>query len=228
MRIFLLPLLLFSVHVVALATAAENRPQVDIVTDKGTIRCTLFADEAPKTVANFIALADGTKEWKDPKTGEKKTAPFYDGLTFHRVIPGFMIQGGCPLGDGRGGPGYSFQDEINARSLGLDKEMVQLQNMQTVSLQQAYESVGYVYNATLPPSHRPLKGMLAMANAGPNTNGSQFFINLEDTPHLTGKHTVFGEVTSGQDIVAAIGAKATTPGGPTVKILRIRSVPAAP
>lgn len=274
MRTLLLPLILLLVHVAALASGAENRPQVDIVTDKGTIRCTLFAVEAPKTVANFIALADGTKEWTDPKTGEKKTAPFYDGLAFHRVIPGFMIQGGCPLGDGSSGPGYTFQDEINAKSLGLDKEMALsgqelhpqcnymtqqffqaiiqphlaakgitqatpqqqqqdaimalLPTLQNISLQEFYEALGYVYDATLPPSHRPLKGMLAMANSGPNTNGSQFFINLDDTPHLTGKHTVFGEVTSGQEIVAAIGAKPTTPGGPAVKILRIRSVPASP
>jgi len=274
MRILLIPLILLLVHVATLACGAENRPQVDIITDKGTIRCTLFADEAPKTVANFIALADGTKEWTDPKTGEKKTAPFYDGLTFHRVIPGFMIQGGCPLGDGSSGPGYTFQDEINAKSLGLDTEMAlkgqelhpwcqhmsekffraiiqprlaakgitqatpqqqhqdavmaMLPTLQNISLQEFYEAFGFVYDATLSPSHRPLKGMLAMANSGPNTNGSQFFINLDDTPHLTGQHTVFGEITSGQEVVAAIGAKPTTPGGPTVKILRIRSVPASP
>jgi cyclophilin family peptidyl-prolyl cis-trans isomerase len=127
-------------------------PTAEIATRYGTIELELLADEAPKTVENFTKLAaDG----------------FYDGLVFHRVIPDFMIQGGCPEGTGRGGPGYTFEDEIN--------------------------------------DHRIVRGTLAMANAGPNTNGSQFFIVTADaTPWLDGKHTAFGQVTSGMDTVFAI------------------------
>lgn len=257
--------------------AADPRPQVDIVTNMGTIRCTLFADAAPETVANFLALAEGSKPWTDPTTGAAMTKPFFDGLVFHRVIADFMIQGGCPLGQGSSGPGYAFKDEINATSLGLDTEMAltgeqlhpqcgymgqqffqyllrprleakgitegtppqqqqaaimaELPLLQKVSLRQFYEAIGYVYDDTLPPSHRPVKGCLAMANSGPNTNGSQFFINLADTPHLTGKHTVFGEVTGGADIVAAIGATKTGPGDrplEPITIISIRRVASEP
>lgn len=138
-------------------------------TSKGTFKIKLFADRVPKTVDNFVGLAKGTKEWKDPKTGAAmKGKPFYDGLTFHRVIPGFMIQGGCPKGDGTGGPGYQFDDEFD-KGLKHDKE-----------------------------------GILSMANAGPNTNGSQFFITLGPTPHLNNRHSVFGEVIDGMDVVKSI------------------------
>jgi peptidyl-prolyl cis-trans isomerase A (cyclophilin A) len=137
-------------------------------TSMGKIVCKLFPDKAPKTVENFVGLAKGTKEWKDPKTGEIVKRPFYDGLIFHRVIPNFMIQGGCPLGTGTGGPGYKFEDEFD-KSLRFDAP-----------------------------------GKLAMANAGPNTNGSQFFITVKETPWLNDKHTIFGEVVSGQDVVVAI------------------------
>jgi cyclophilin family peptidyl-prolyl cis-trans isomerase len=137
-------------------------------TSLGTIVIRLFEKEAPKTVANFIGLAEGTTEFRDPKTGKKETRPFYDGLTFHRVIPDFMIQGGCPLGTGTGDPGYRFADEFHA-SLKHDGP-----------------------------------GKLSMANSGPNTNGSQFFITHVVTQWLDGKHTVFGQVTKGQDIVDAI------------------------
>ena len=127
-------------------------------TSKGAIRCQLFPDKAPKTVANFVGLAEGTRDWTDPATGEKKVGvPLYNGTIFHRVIPDFMIQGGDPLGKGTGGPGYQFEDEIDP-SLQLDHP-----------------------------------GVLAMANAGPNTNGSQFFITEKATPWLTGKHTIFGD-----------------------------------
>lgn len=250
--------------------AADPRPQVDIATSLGTIRCTLFADEAPEAVATFIALAEGTKPWTDPTTGTQVTKPFYDGLVFHRVIAGFMIQGGCPLGNGTSGPGFSFKDEINATSLGLDKEMALkgeelheqcaymgqqfgmacvrplmeakgitaqtppdqqqaaiqqiLPELQKISLKAFYEKLGYVYDDTLPPSHRPVKGSLALANSGPATNGSQFFINLGDTPHLTGKHTVFGEVTTGQEIVDAIGAVKVGPGDRPVTNVVITSI----
>ena len=147
---------------------------VTLHTNKGDINITLFPDQAPETVRNFVGLADGTKEWKDAETGQTKTEPFYNGLTFHRIIPGFMIQGGCPRGDGRGGPGYTFDDEI-AADLAFDKPY-----------------------------------LLAMANAGKQggkgTNGSQFFITVEPTSWLQGKHTIFGEVAdqSSRDVVDAI------------------------
>ena len=205
---------------------------------------------------SFLALAAGTKESTDA-TGAKATKPFYDGLTFHRVIKDFMIQGGCPKGDGTGGPGFAFADEINADSLGLDKERVLDANdqpnqrcayqmhqfgpavvrpalekagvdladraaveaalpglmpgLRQVTLKQFYEALGYRYDAQLPASHAPVIGSLAMANSGPNTNGSQFFINLRETPHLAGKHTVFGEVSAGMEVVRAIGLNPDDP-----------------
>jgi peptidyl-prolyl cis-trans isomerase A (cyclophilin A) len=143
-------------------------------TTKGDIEVRLFPNHAPKTVANFVELAEGGKEWKDPRSGGKTTAKLYDGTIFHRVIEGFMIQGGDPLGSGRGGPGYQFTDEFHPE---------------------------LVFN-------RPY--LLAMANAGPNTNGSQFFITVAPTPHLNRKHTIFGEVTNGSEVVDAI---ATAPAG---------------
>ncbi len=137
-------------------------------TSLGEITCELFPDRAPKTVENFIGLAKGTKEFVDVRTHQHVKRPFYDGLTFHRVIPKFMIQGGCPLGTGTGGPGYQFEDEF-AEGLSFD---------------------------------RP--GRLAMANAGPGTNGSQFFITLAATPWLDRHHTIFGQVAQGQDVVDKI------------------------
>ena len=139
-------------------------------TSKGTIEIDLYEKEAPVTVANFVGLGTGTKEYVDPKTGQKKKGHFYDGLVFHRVIPNFMIQGGDPLGTGTGGPGYSFQDEFAPN--------------------RTFDGPGY----------------LAMANSGPATNGSQFFITVAATPWLTGRHTIFGKVTKGMDIVTAISA----------------------
>jgi peptidyl-prolyl cis-trans isomerase A (cyclophilin A) len=245
--------------------AAPTHTRVVITTSMGTVVAELFDDQAPTTVANFIALAEGEKPFTDPTTNMEVKRPFYDGLVFHRVIKGFMIQGGCPLGQGNSGPGYKFKDEINAKSLGLDKEMAmvgddlhpQCQYMQrdfmrlvlrpkmeelgitqdspmeqkekaftqvlqvarAMSLQDFYEKVGYVYDSSLPPSSKPLRGVLAMANSGPGTNGSQFFINLGDTPHLTGKHTVFGKVVAGMEVVDAIGNVATQPGDrPTVPV----------
>ena len=141
-------------------------------TSQGTMVCRLFEKEAPNTVANFIGLAEGTKEFTDPRTGQKAKRPFYDGLTFHRVIPKFMIQGGCPLGKGTGGPGYHFADEFHA-SLRHDRS-----------------------------------GKLSMANSGPSTNGSQFFITVAPTPWLDNHHTLFGEVVEGQDVAVKISQMA--------------------
>src|SRR5579875_1175153 len=137
-------------------------------TNQGTIVLRLFPDHAPKTVRNFTDLAQGTREWVNPSTGRKTTDRLYDGTIFHRVIPDFMIQGGDPLGSGRGGPGYQFADEFHP-DLSFD---------------------------------RPY--LLAMANAGPGTNGSQFFITTVPTPHLNRRHTIFGEVIDGSDVVDRI------------------------
>ena len=142
-------------------------------TTEGSFTVRLFEKEVPKTVANFVGLTEGTKEWSDPSSGQKKTAPYYDGVVFHRIINGFMIQGGDRLGTGTGGPGYKFADEFN-------------------------------------PALRHTKaGILSMANSGPNTNGSQFFITLGPTPHLDNRHSVFGEVVEGLDVVTKIGKVAT-------------------
>ena len=137
-------------------------------TNAGPVVIRLFPDHAPKTVRNFVELAEGGKQWTDPRTGRATTDKLYDGTVFHRVIPDFMIQGGDPLGSGRGGPGYQFGDEIHP-DLAFD---------------------------------RPY--LLAMANAGPGTNGSQFFITVAPTPWLNGKHTIFGEVIEGTDVIDLI------------------------
>jgi peptidyl-prolyl cis-trans isomerase A (cyclophilin A) len=158
-------------------------------TSEGNFTIRLFEGETPNTVANFAGLAEGTKEWTDPRTGQKVKRPFYDGLIFHRVIAGFMIQGGDPLGTGTGGPGYKFADEFDGR----------------LRHQKA--------------------GILSMANAGPNTNGSQFFITLVPTPWLDDKHTVFGEVTEGLDVVQKIGNTPTSkPADRPLKPVVIQSV----
>src|SRR5659263_525862 len=144
-----------------------------LTTSLGDIEVELFPDHAPKTVANFVELAEGTREWTDPQTRSRQQSRLYDGTIFHRVSPGFMIQGGDPLGTGTGGPGYQFKDEI-------------------------HPDLAFT---------RPY--LLAMANAGPGTNGSQFFITVGSTEWLTGKHTIFGEVISGREVTDAIRA---TPG----------------
>jgi peptidyl-prolyl cis-trans isomerase A (cyclophilin A) len=138
-------------------------------TSEGKIVCRLFEKEAPKTVQNFIDLAEGAREWTHPTSRKKSKDRLYDGTIFHRVIPEFMIQGGDPAGTGMGGPGYQFEDETKGSAHRFDK-----------------------------------KGKLAMANAGPNTNGSQFFITLVPTEWLTGKHTIFGEVVEGQEVADKI------------------------
>ncbi|MBX5482360.1 MAG: peptidylprolyl isomerase [Myxococcaceae bacterium] len=153
------------------AADSESLPDelyATIKTNHGDIVIKLFPKDAPKTVANFVGLARGTKEWKDPRTGQLQKKPLYNGTLFHRVIPNFMIQGGDPLGMGYGGPGYKFEDEFQSG--------------------RKFDKVGLV----------------AMANSGPNTNGSQFFITTSTPAWLNGKHTIFGEVISGYDVVEKI------------------------
>ena len=144
-----------------------------VETTEGSFTIRLFEKEAPSTVANFVGLAEGTREWTDPATSQKKKEPYYDGVIFHRVINGFMIQGVDRLGQGTGGPGYAFADEFH------------------------------------PALRHSRAGILSMANAGPNTNGSQFFITLAPTPHLDNRHSVFGEVVEGMEVVQRIGAVPT-------------------
>ena len=159
-----------------------------LTTTQGTVTIVLFPDHAPKTVRNFVELAEGGRQWTDPRTGRPTTGKLYDGTIFHRVIAGFMIQGGDPLGTGTGGPGYKFGDEIHP-DLRFDKPY-----------------------------------LLAMANAGPGTNGSQFFITTVPTPWLNGKHTIFGEVVRGQEIVDAISRVQIAPGDRPVPDVVLQSV----
>lgn len=244
-------------------TAEETNPIVVMKTNHGDIEIEMLKDAAPKTVQNFIDLAEGTKE----VNGKKIDKPFYDGLIFHRVIKDFMIQGGCPLGTGTGDAGYKFDDEISAKALGLDKEkamglqgphkslMIRSQQdfqrqllmplysklginsqetfdakkeelqkaVESLTIEDAFKNQGYKYQDNL-KSVKALKGFLAMANSGPNTNGSQFFINLADTPWLNGKHTVFGKVVGGMDIVEKIGGVKTSAGDKPEEDVKIISV----
>jgi peptidyl-prolyl cis-trans isomerase A (cyclophilin A) len=142
-------------------------------TSEGDIDIELYDERVPRTVENFVGLATGEREWEDPETGETRTDPLYQDVPFHRVISGFMLQTGDPTGTGRGGPGYTFDDEFHDE-LGHDGP-----------------------------------GVVSMANRGPDTNGSQFFITLDAQPHLDGRHAVFGEVTDGMDVVEAIGSVET-------------------
>ena len=151
-----------------------GNPTATLHTSEGDIEVELFEERAPRTVENFIGLATGETEWTDPESGETvEGEPLYDDVIFHRIIEGFMIQGGDPTGTGRGGPGYRFEDEFHDE-LTHDGP-----------------------------------GILSMANSGPNTNGSQFFITLDAQPHLDGRHAVFGEVTDGMDVVREIGSVET-------------------
>lgn len=272
MRKFLavLSLLLWVQPVLAQEVKKEDpaNPVVIMKTNQGDIHLELFKNAAPKTVANFIGLAEGTKEFTDPKTRKKTKRPYFDGQIFHRVIRGFMIQGGDPLGSGRGSPGYRFEDEINADQLGLDKIKAIQKNgsphpylgirnkkdyqraiifplwrklkikdqkewaarkeelseiVKNITLKGVYENRGYVYDNKL-KSYRPLRGYIAMANTGPNSNGSQFFINLVNTPHLTGKHTVFGKVIKGMEVVEKIGRTRVGAGSKPVEDVKIITV----
>ena len=158
-------------------------------TSEGTFIARLFDQDAPSTVGNFVGLAEGTKEWTDPRSGRKVKQAYYDGTIFHRIIAGFMIQGGDPLGQGIGGPGYNFADEFH------------------------------------PKLRHNKAGIVSMANRGPNTNGGQFFITLAETPWLDNKHSVFGEITDGMDVVKKIGTTTTSkPGDRPVKPITIESV----
>lgn len=254
---------------------AQPLPRALIKTSMGDIEVELFADAAPKTVAVFLGLAEGKGTFTDALDPKKKvtlTKPFYDGLSFHRVIKGFMLQGGCPHANGSGDAGFKVADEMNAVALGLDKLKVinggrthpwmgiksqqdfnarvlgpvirslgitsqeqfakrqaEVQKkVEGLTLKTYYEMLGFRYSKTL-KSVKPTRGTLALANTGrPNTNGSQFFINVGDPLYLTGKHTVFGRVTKGMDIVDKIAAVKVAPRSnkplEPVKILSIRAV----
>ena len=152
-------------------------PTATFVTSMGSFRARLMPEHAPTTVENFVGLAAGTREWTDPRDGRRRTDPLYEGTVFHRVIGGFMLQGGDPTGTGSGGPGYVFGDEVGPGTPRLDRA-----------------------------------GLLAMANAGPGTNGCQFFVTVAPAAWLSDKHTVFGEVVEGMDVVLAISAVPTGPG----------------
>jgi peptidyl-prolyl cis-trans isomerase A (cyclophilin A) len=151
-------------------------PTATFHTSLGSFTVRLMPEHAPETVENFVGLATGAREWVDPRDGVRRTEPLYDGTVFHRVIDGFMVQGGDPTGTGRGGPGYRFEDECPPGGPAFD---------------------------------RP--GLLAMANAGPDTNGCQFFVTVAPAPWLTGRHTIFGEVTEGYEVVEAISKVPTGP-----------------
>lgn len=226
-----------------------DNPLVEIRTTAGSMILELFPDEAPLAVANFIGLAEGTLPWTDPLTGEQSLRPLYDETVFHRVIEGFMVQGGSPNGLSDGNPGFQFRDEINARSLGLDKMQVVNETgrphpilaindqqdfqqkillplyeelditsqaeldanidsidrrIRNMTVKESFENLGYQYTERV-ISRMPVRGVIAMANSGPNTNGSQFFITLVDTDWLAGKHTVFGKVRVGLEVLDEIG-----------------------
>lgn len=235
------------------AKKAAN-PQVVVVTSLGSFTLELLPAEAPKTVQNFLGLALGTKVFVEQGSKKRAKRPFYDGLTFHRVVKGAFVQGGCPKGDGTGRPGFVFDDEINAEALGLHKSPVldaqgapdaRLQiadeddfykkvvdpllkamgidderafraheqkidrRIRHMMLKEAYENLGYRYTKAHPT--RPiLRGVVAMANSGPNSNGSQFFIATRALPMLDGKHTPFAMVVEGMKVVDALTAVTAT------------------
>lgn len=172
----------------AVPLPAEPGLYAVIYTSMGDIVCRLFEKDAPKTVGNFRGLATGTKAWTDPESGKLRHSPLYSGTTFHRVIPGFMIQGGDPIGTGYGTPGYKFEDEIS------------------------------------PDRTFDRAGILAMANSGPNTNGSQFFITVAPQEHLNGNYSIFGEVVSGQDAVDAISQVPTDDNNKPVTPVKIIAI----
>jgi len=251
-----------------IAKVDQINPVCVIKTSMGDVYLELFAEEAPLTVKNFIELAGGKKEDIDTTEKPKVKNHFYDNLIFHRVIKNFMIQGGCPKGNGTGGTGYAFEDEISATALGLDKIKVMQPNggvhpyllvrsqqdfsqivlnplaskmgintqqqfqdrkqeiqqkLSKLTLKECYENLGYQYNDKI-KSHSPDRGVIAMANSGPNSNGSQFFINLVDTPWLMGKHTVFGKVIKGMEIADRIGEVSVDKRSKPIKDVKIISI----
>ena len=188
-KIFLRSLTGIALLLLTQTPSFASDPTAVIKTSMGSFTVKLYKEKAPKTVENFIGLAKGTKVWTDPKSGKKvKGKSLYAGTTFHRVIPGFMIQGGDPLGNGTGGPGYQFADEISP----------------------------------LDAFTKP--GLLAMANAGPNTNGSQFFVTTGAAAHLNGHYNLFGEVTKGQDVVEKISKVERNPNDKPNKDVKIISI----
>jgi cyclophilin family peptidyl-prolyl cis-trans isomerase len=259
---YVISVLFLSFIVLSTCTAQkqDSKPTVLIKTEVGDISVELWPDIAPKTVENFVGLADGTKEWTDPKSQQKVKRPFYDGVVFHRVIDDFMIQGGCPKGDGSGGPGYAFEDEcyeqgekltgpIDSEEMAVDVFQKILQPYFASTPQPDHDLVKIVEACSEQQSGRPLMvheveyylektntdkpvyrdgklkarvayATICMANAGPNTNGSQFFIvtKKEGCDWLDGKHTVFGKVVGGMDVVHDIEKK-----GNGIKIKSIRS-----
>ena len=245
-----------------------DNPLILIDTSMGEIVVELFPSEAPQTVSNFLGLAEGTKAFTDPDTGQQVQRPFYDGLIFHRVVEDFMIQGGSPTGRGDGTPGFSIPDEINARSLGLDRipvidedgyphsylgvntqqdfqrevlgplyeemgidsqaELEEradeiLERVNALNLMQLFQMQGYTYTENV-LSRAPIAGVISMANAGPNSSGSQFFITTTDTPWLTGKFTIFGRVRQGMDVVEAISRVPTDDSSRPFSQVRINSI----
>jgi peptidyl-prolyl cis-trans isomerase A (cyclophilin A) len=164
-------------------------PTATVVTNRGSFTVSLMPDHAPKTVENFVGLARGTRGWKDPSSGADRNDPLYPGTIFHRVIDGFMLQGGDPTGTGTGGPGYQFEDECPPEGPTFDQP-----------------------------------GRLAMANAGPGTNGCQFFITVAETPWLNGRHTIFGQVVEGYEVVEAIAQQPTGPQDRPIDDVVIESV----
>ncbi len=233
--------------IAVLFAAEENTEVIEVViqTNYGDIELELFPEIAPKTVENFVGLATGTKEWTEPETDEKENKPFYDGLIFHRVIKDFMIQGGCPLGTGSGGPGYSFEDEFHREDILITGDIhseeeanavytqilapyMQINKETNPEIQAIIQECGKIQSVNPIMNYtveffkektgidkevvlKKLKatvdyGTICMANSGPNTNGSQFFIvtKKEGCDWLNGKHTVFGKVVKGMDIVHKI------------------------
>ena len=231
----------------------EKNPLVFMNTSEGDMILEIYADRAPKTAANFIDLATGLKSFVDPKTNKSVQRPYYDGLIFHRVIPNFMLQGGDIMGNGTGGPGYKFEDEISAKALGLDVLKVKesrfydmdtqkvamkelninsraeydknknqldrkMEELREMTVEALLEKAGYQFDNAL-KSVKMLPFTVAMANSGPNTNGSQFFINLVTNPHLDGKHTVFGKLLKGRSIAEKIAKIPTKNDKPTKDVV---------
>ena len=255
--------------IVSTSIAGDSKKQIAIMkTSLGDVEIELFSDIAPNTVANFVGLATGTKEWTNPKTKMKIKKPFYDGLIFHRVISDFMIQGGCPLGTGTGGPGYSFEDEVYKEYAEIKGDITDDETAKKVNdililnylMQQQQKGQDFdkefmkMFNAAGKGDYIEIKkhsisyflkkvnkdkfivgdgllapvdyGTLCMANSGPNTNGSQFFIVTKKggTSWLNGKHTVFGKIIKGMDIVHKIEGVEKGSGDRPVEDVKIISV----